>query len=71
MAGVIPFCWTMKKIGFIDKLIWDQHKFPANKLFLINACESIVVANKERCDFLFHLKKPPSLKVAMGKWFYH
>jgi len=21
--------------------------------------------------FLFHLKKPPSLKVVMGKWFYH
>ena len=54
----------MKKIGFIDKLIWDQHELPANKfflnkfikklfIFLINACESIVVANKERRDFLF------------------
>ena len=30
MAGLIPFCWTMKKIGFIDKLIWDQHELPAN-----------------------------------------
>ncbi len=49
----------MKKIGFIDKLIWDQHELPANKFFLnkfikklfifsINACEGIVVANKER-----------------------
>lgn len=65
MAGLIPFCWTMKKIGFINKLIWDQHELPANKIFLnkfikklfiflINACESIVVANKERRDFLFN-----------------
>lgn len=64
MAGLIPFCWTMKKIGFINKLIWDQHELPANNFFLnkfikklfvilINACESIVVANKERRDFLF------------------
>jgi hypothetical protein len=64
MAGLIPFCWTMKKFGFINKLIWDQHELPANKfflnkfikklfIFLINACESIVVANKERRDFLF------------------
>ena len=64
MAGLIPFCWTMKKIGFINKLIWDHHELPANKLFLnkfikklfiflINACETIVVANKERRDFLF------------------
>ena len=64
MAGLIPFCWMMKKIGFINKLIWDQHELPANNfflnkfikklfIFLINACESIVVANKERCDFLF------------------
>jgi len=64
MAGLIPFCWTLKKIGFINKLIWDQHELPANKfffnkfikklfIFLINACESIVVANKERRDFLF------------------
>jgi len=56
MAGLIPFCWMMKKIGFINKLIWDQHELPANKIFLnkftkklliflINACESIVVAN--------------------------
>ena len=22
-------------------------------------------------SFLFHLKKPPSLKVVMAKWFYH
>ena len=64
MAGLIPFCWTMKKIGFINKLIWDQHELPANIfflnkfikklfIFLINACENIVVANKERRDFLF------------------
>jgi len=64
MAGLIPFCWTMKKIGFINKLIWDQHELPAtifflNKftkklfIFLINACDIIIVANKERCDFLF------------------
>ena len=64
MAGLIPFCWIMKKIGFINKLIWDQHELPANKfllnkfikklfIFLINACESIVVANRERRDFLF------------------
>jgi len=64
MAGLIPFCWMMKKIGFINKLIWDQHELPANKIFLnkftkklliflINACESIVVANKERREFLY------------------
>lgn len=64
MAGLIPFCWMMKKIGFINKLIWDQHELPANKfflnkffkklfIFLINACESIIVANKERRNFLF------------------
>jgi len=64
MAGLIPFCWIMKKIGFIDKLIWDQHELLANKffankfikkiiIFLINACEIIIVANKERCNFLF------------------
>ena len=64
MAGLLPFCWVMKKIGFINKLIWDQHELPANKfflnkftkklfIFLINACDIIIVANKERCDFLF------------------
>jgi len=64
MAGLIPFCWIMKRIGFINKLIWDQHELPANKfflnkfikklfIFLMNACESIVLANKERRDFLF------------------
>jgi len=64
MAGLIPFCWIMKKAGFIDKLIWDHHELPASKfflnkfikklyIFLINACGCIVIANKERRDFLF------------------
>ena len=64
MSGLIPFCWIMKKIGFINKLIWDQHELPANKFFLnniikklfnflINICDSIVIPNRERRDFLF------------------
>lgn len=66
MIGLIPFCWIMKKIGFINKLIWDQHELPNNIfflnkftkklfIFLINACGNIVIANKERCDFLFKM----------------
>ena len=40
-----------------------NEKYPNNKLTIESkALKSI---------FLFHLKKPPSLKVVMGKWFYH
>ena len=31
----------------------------------------VVIQDKDVKGILFHLKKPPSLKVVMAKWFYH
>src|SRR5690625_1113213 len=31
MRGIIPIVFILKKIGFINKIIWDQHELPNSK----------------------------------------
>lgn len=63
IAGLAPIGWLLKKIGFIKRLVWDQHELPAEKTtndsvlrsifkFMLNLCDIIVCANRERRDFL-------------------
>lgn len=63
MAGLVPLCCIMKKTGFIDWLVWDQHELPPSKVLnnagllgifktILSACDSIVVANAERQEYL-------------------
>lgn len=66
MAGLVPIGWLLKKIGLIRRIIWDQHELPTEKVTnnrvlrsifksILNLCDIIVSANRERRDFL--LKK--------------
>lgn len=63
MAGLVPIGWLLKRLGLIRRLVWDQHELPAEKVTsnrvlrsifktILNLCDIIVCANKERRDFL-------------------
>jgi hypothetical protein len=63
MAGLIPFCWIMKKLGLIKKIIWDQHELPDERVlnnrtiraifkYFLRICDVIIAANNERREFL-------------------
>jgi len=69
MMGLIPVAWLLKRLGFVKRIVWDQHELPPEWLLknrfwrsilrkLVDACDAIVVANKQRRDFLLeHLGK--------------
>jgi len=63
MAGLVPIGWLLKKLGLVRRLVWDQHELPAEKVtdnlvlrrifkFILNYCDIIVSANRERREFL-------------------
>lgn len=63
MAGLVPIGWSLKKLGLIKRLVWDQHELPAKNITnnrvlrsifksMLNLCDIIVCANRERRDFL-------------------
>ena len=62
LAGLIWFLWIFKKIGIIERVVWDQHelmppRFLKDKFFkiwfklLIECCDAIVTANKDRKEY--------------------
>lgn len=66
LAGVIGFLWILKKIGFIERVVWDHHelmpqRFLKGRFFkswfirLINCCDTIITANKERKEYTLSL----------------
>jgi len=63
MTGLIPVAWVLRRLGFVQRIVWDQHELPPEWLLrnrfwqsvlrkLVDACDAIVVANKQRRDFL-------------------
>jgi len=63
MAGLAPIGWLLKKLGLISWLVWDQHELPTEKVLddsvlrsifksILNLCDIIVSANRERREFL-------------------
>ena len=32
MAGLVPIGWVLKKLGLIERLVWDQHELPDEKI---------------------------------------
>ena len=63
MAGLVPIGWVLKKLGLIERLVWDQHELPDEKITnnsilrsifksALNLCDVIISANKERRVFL-------------------
>lgn len=60
MTGLIPLVWLLKKMRFVEKIIWDQHELPPDfiikrRLFaslLFAMCDTVIVASNERKEFL-------------------
>jgi len=72
-TGLMPLFLLLRKIGFIHRLVWDQHELPSDSLLsskiymwlyqiLVNGCDAIFMANQERRD-LIHGKTHDKLRV--------
>lgn len=72
MRGLIPVMYVLKKIGFIKKIIWDQHELPNSKYlnnkfflniyqFLNRFSDIVIVANNERKEYI--LKKAKNKQI--------
>lgn len=66
LTGLAPFLILMRRIGFIQRLIWDQHELPSDHLlaakcfltlfvWLLNGCDYVVMANEQRGDLVQEL----------------
>lgn len=63
MAGLIPFLKVLKKLKFINRIVWDQHELPKERLisnkitneflkFCMRSSDKIIVANQQRKEYL-------------------
>lgn len=63
LSGLIPFVSLLRKIGFVNRIIWDQHEVPHTKIItnptvigvfttLCNLTDGLVVANIQRKNLL-------------------
>lgn len=63
LIGLVPFFILMRKVGFIQRLIWDQHELPSDRFlrtrfitrllaWLFNGCDVVVSANEQRKNLL-------------------
>jgi glycosyltransferase involved in cell wall biosynthesis len=59
MIGLLPAFVLLRKVGLIERLVWDQHELPSDHLLsngvflrvfavLMNQCDHIVMANRQR-----------------------
>ncbi|MEM4724180.1 MAG: glycosyltransferase, partial [Candidatus Hadarchaeum sp.] len=66
--GLMPVLIAMRKAGIVKRLIWDQHELPSDSLLanraymslycmLVNGCDVVVMANKERRDLILRKVK--------------
>ncbi len=63
MMGFIPICWILKKMGVIEKIVWDQYELPPKKMvnnkvpfttihWCLTKCDTLIVANMERKEWM-------------------
>ena len=63
LSGLVPFFILMRKVGSIQRLIWDQHELPSDRFlrnrlimrvlaWLFNGCDVIISANEQRKNLL-------------------
>ena len=63
MAGLVPFGAMLRRLGVIQRLVWDQHELPPQTVLsrpttkriltgMMLSCDAVVVANNERRDLL-------------------
>ena len=66
IAGFIPIAVFLKKIGLLQRIIWDQHELPPDSFLnspvkmkvlgvLMSWCDVVISANTERRDLLLKL----------------
>jgi hypothetical protein len=62
-APVVAAGLLLRRLGRLDRVVWDQHELPRNRVMenpvrryvcgrLMRACDAVVVANAERREFL-------------------
>jgi len=63
MGALVPVLALMRACGAVDRVVWDQHELPADRLlasrayrqlfaWLVNGCDRIVVASAERREYM-------------------
>lgn len=63
MAGLLPFLFGLRRLGIIERVVWDQHELPSLRVLsssitrrllraLMEACDVVVVASHARKEFL-------------------
>ena len=63
MAGFVPTVWLLRKLGLVERLVWDHHELPPGSFFtrpvlranfrrLLLMSDVVISANSERRDLL-------------------
>jgi len=63
MTGLILVAWVLRRLGFVKRIVWDQHELPPSRILskriglfilkiLVIGCDAVIVANKERRELL-------------------
>lgn len=75
-APVVALCLLLRRAGWIERVVWDQHELPAERILarplrrrllarLMRACDVVVGANEERTQFLRD-RLPESARIRFG-----
>lgn len=75
-APVVALCLLLRWAGWIERVVWDQHELPAERILsgsfrrrllarLMRACDVVVGANEQRTDFL-RSQLPGSEHICFG-----
>lgn len=62
-AGCLPALILLRKVGFIKRLVWDQHELPPDSVLanlvaravllgMVNGCDYVICANEHRRELL-------------------
>jgi glycosyltransferase involved in cell wall biosynthesis len=63
LGGLVPLAQLARRMGIIETVVWDQHELPPPALlrssrgrallaYLIRRCDSVIVANEHRLNYL-------------------
>lgn len=61
--GVVPFALALRRMGLVERIVWDQHELPPDGWLdggrmksvigsLMRRCDAVISANQERLDLL-------------------